>query len=100
MKILKTQEEGNTRIQFVNQAGRNFRIHYQQISLDMFGYDIHRYKADIFNEQAGWVLLAGEQDIGFKRVKFAESEKHKQDAQAFFKAMREHIEILYPNQIR
>lgn len=102
MKILKTiqtDEMHKATVQFVSQAGRNFRIRYQQISLEMTGYDIYRYKADLYNEQTGWVLFAGEVDIGFTRVRYSEKEKHKQDAEAFFKAMREHIELLYPTQI-
>lgn len=99
MKILKTIEthaHHKATIQFVSQAGRNFRIHYQPISFEMTGYDIYRYKADLFNEQTGWVFFAGEEDIAFKRARYSEQEKHKANCEDFFAAMREHIELLYP----
>lgn len=102
MKILKTistPAKHKASIQFVSQAGRNFRIHYQPISFEMTGYDIYRYKADLFNEQTGWVFFAGEEDIAFKRVLYSEQEKHKANCEAFFAAMRDHIELLYPSVI-
>lgn len=98
MEVLKTIKKDNVQIQFVAIKGSKFRIRYEQRYDSCLPYDKQCFNAAVLTSENGWVVIAGEEDIMFDRAKFNDLEKYKVDSELFFAAMREHIELLYPNQ--
>ena len=92
MIILKTQRYNQYHTQFIEHKGRKFKLTYTED-----GHMERAIIASLFQPDNGWVGVASERDIGFKRIPShaMKREDFEADADVLFAKFRDHIEMLY-----
>lgn len=95
MKIVKEVKNGTTFTRFVEHNTLMFRLIYDNRNGVPLGFD-SRFQAQIKTSENLWQSIAGKTDVGFTPISYVCSlEQRERDANAFFKLLQEHIELIY-----
>jgi hypothetical protein len=95
MKIVKEVKNGTTFTRFVEHNTLIFRLIYDNRNGVPLGFD-SRFQTQIKTSENLWHTIAGKTDVGFTPISYVCSlEQRERDANAFFKLLQEHIELIY-----